>query len=445
MGIWWSASLLQAAGAEKASLRAVPESALLGMPVSIQGAGFNPGQEVILRARSEDGNKVRWESSALFLADQEGQVKTAQTAPLSGDYADIDPAGLFWSMKPHDLDKKDWRPYSFKDLDRITVTLTAETGGSVRASSRVERLIRSPESKLVRESVRTEGLVATLFYPAEGGPHPALINLGGSGGGLSEQREGLLSSHGYAVLALAYFGIESLPPECVEIPLEYFEKAIHWLKTHPAVDSKRLAVAGGSKGAELALLLGATYPDFKAVIGISPSALIWQGISRKSFEPRSSWSKNGKGLPFAPFNFVWTDVQKLMRKEPLALLDWYNPQKLNPEKVQAAAIEVERINGPVLLLSGSDDQMWPSAVFSEMMMKRLKEHGHPYADQAMNFEGSGHTFRLPYLPTTANQINRQHIVGGNPPADARASLGAWKAILDFLDRHLRGSKVGRGS
>jgi acetyl esterase/lipase len=211
------------------------------------------------------------------------------------------------------------------------------------------------------------------------------------------------------------------------------------------VDPERLAVAGGSKGAELALLLGATFPEFKAVVGLAPSALIWQGISRKSFEPRSSWSRDGKGLPFALFNFSWSDVQKLMRKEPLAFIEWYNPQKLKPEQAQAAAIEVERINGPVLLISGSDDQMWPSKVFSDMIMKRLKEHGHPYPDQAICFEGSGHIFRLPYLPTAANQINRQFIVGGNPQADAQASLSAWKAILDFLNSHLRGSTAARDS
>jgi hypothetical protein len=444
MGVLWSTSLLQVVGAEKPALLAVPESALLGMPVSIQGKGFRPGEEVILRARSEDGNKVSWESSALFLADKKGILDTSKQAPLSGDYSSIDPAGLFWSMKPQGLEKKDWWPYSFKNLERMTVTLTAETGGRIKASSLVERLIRSPESKLVRESIRADGLVATLFYPAEGGPHPALVNLGGSGGGLSEQWEGLVSSYGYAVLALAYFGVEPLPQECVEIPLEYFGKALNWLKAHKAVDPERLAVAGGSKGAELALLLGAVFPEFKAVVGIAPSALVWQGISRKSFEPRSSWSRDGKGLPFAPFNLIWADVQKLMRKEPLAFIEWYNPQKLNPEIAQAAAIEVERINGPVLLLSGSDDQMWPSAVFAEMVMRRLKEHGHPFPDQAICFEGSGHIFRLPYLPTTANQTNRQFIVGGNPQADAQASLGAWKAILDFLNSHLRRSTAARG-
>jgi len=434
--LFQSASSIPAIGAEKPALRADPESALLGMPVNLHASGFKPGQEVTLRAGSEDGNKVSWGSAALFIADKKGVVDTSRQAPVSGDYAGIDQAGLFWSMKPLKIERKDWRPYSFKDLDRMMVTLTSEIGNRVEATARVERLLRSSGSKLVRESVRDEGLVATLFYPAEGGPHPAVINLGGSGGGLSEQWEALLSSNGYAVLALAYFGVDPLPAECIEIPLEYFEKAVRWLKAHHAVDPERLAVAGGSKGAELALLLGAAFPDFKAVIAIAPSAFIWQGIPGKSLATRSSWSRNGQGLPFAPFSFNWEDIQKIIRKEPLAFREWYNPAKLDPEKAKAAAIEVEKTNGPLLLLSGTDDQMWPSAVFADMIMRRLKEYGHPRADRSICYEGAGHIFRLPYVPTTANQTNRRYIVGGSPQADAQASLGAWKAILDFLEESI---------
>ncbi len=102
----------------------------------------------------------------------------------------------------------------------------------------------------------------------------------GAGGGLSEGGAETLASEGLAALALAYFGIDRLPHELVEIPLEYFEKAIAWLRAQPGVDAERVAVVGNSKGGELALLLGATYPeDVKAIVGYSPSAVVWQGIA----------------------------------------------------------------------------------------------------------------------------------------------------------------------
>ncbi len=131
----------------------------------------------------------------------------------------------------------------------------------------------------MRRTVEEDGLVGTLFSPSTPGPHPAVITLGGAGGGLSEGGAKTLASEGYAALALAYFGVDPLPPELVEIPLEYFERAIAWLQAQPEVDASRLAVVGDSKGAELGLLLGATYPkDIKAVVGYAPSAVVWQGI-----------------------------------------------------------------------------------------------------------------------------------------------------------------------
>ena len=46
-----------------------------------------------------------------------------------------------------------------------------------------------------------------------------------------------------------------------------------------------------------------------------------------------------------------------------------------------ATIPVERINGPVLLISGEDDQMWPSRTLAEIAMERLRAHRHPYPDE----------------------------------------------------------------
>ncbi len=46
----------------------------------------------------------------------------------------------------------------------------------------------------------------------ESGPHPGVILLGGSDGGMHEPNAALLASYDYAVLALACFGMEGVPP-----------------------------------------------------------------------------------------------------------------------------------------------------------------------------------------------------------------------------------------
>ena len=45
---------------------------------------------------------------------------------------------------------------------------------------------------------------------------------------------------------------------------------------------------------------------------------------------------------------------------------------------EAATIPVERIDGPVLLISGGDDAMWPSALMAGKVAARLAAHHHPY-------------------------------------------------------------------
>jgi len=101
-----------------------------------------------------------------------------------------------------------------------------------------------------------DGLRGAWFLPPGDGPHPAVIILGGSEGGLpAGSAAPLLASHGYATLALAYFGLPGLPRGLVNIPLEYFGKAIAHVRAAVAPRNDFVAVYGGSRGGELALLV----------------------------------------------------------------------------------------------------------------------------------------------------------------------------------------------
>jgi hypothetical protein len=61
-------------------------------------------------------------------------------------------------------------------------------------------------------------------------------------------------AQGYALLALAYFGEEGIPKELDRISLEGVYAAIVDAADHPKVNRDCIALIGGSKGAELALL-----------------------------------------------------------------------------------------------------------------------------------------------------------------------------------------------
>src|ERR1039458_215975 len=45
----------------------------------------------------------------------------------------------------------------------------------------------------------------------------------------------------------------------------------------------------------------------------------------------------------------------------------------NREAIERAAIQVEHIDGPILLVSGGDDHVWPAAEMSEAIVARLKQ------------------------------------------------------------------------
>lgn len=384
-----------------------------------------------------DGFGRRWVSAATFLSDAAGRVDLGAQAPVSGAYEGVDPMGLFWTLA---LDSPDAAgpPTPQKDLEPLATTLTAEIAGAPVATAQFDRLAVAPD--VTRIPVRAEGMIATLFVPPNV-PAPAVIVVGGSGGGLQENRAALLASHGFTTLALAYFNAEHLPPELRMIPLEYFETVITWLLRHEAVRGEHIGVMGTSRGGELVLLLGATFPQIAAVVGIVPSGVINGAIARDPTTVNSpSWTYQGRPLPFVPrdesLNDKWGDG-------PIPLTPMYRAAIEDADAVRRATIPVERINGPVLLISGADDQMWPSRTLAEIAMERLQEHRHPFPDEHIAYEDAGHSMTAPYLPRSVphslHPVRRKvYAYGGTPAGNRAAGEASWARILAFLTEHLGG-------
>ncbi|MGH2517644.1 MAG: acyl-CoA thioesterase/BAAT N-terminal domain-containing protein, partial [Ktedonobacterales bacterium] len=235
----------------------ISNPALVDEPLHIQVAGLAPGQEVTVAAHMVDGAGRGWSSSATCMADEAGAVDLATAVPLAGSYEGADAMGLFWAMAP-DATEDEIAPFTLRGLEPLDATLTATVEGEPVACAAVERRWLAPG--VTRTEVRERGLVGVFFQPGGSRPHPAVLALGGSSGGLREHQAALLASHGVAALALAYFGVEGLPARLANIPLEYFATALEWLAGQRAVRSERIAALGISRGAELALLLGSTYP-----------------------------------------------------------------------------------------------------------------------------------------------------------------------------------------
>jgi len=76
-------------------------------------------------------------------------------------------------------------------------------------------------------------------------------------------------------------------------------------------------------------------------------------------------------------------------RRPLRLRPVFERLLRKHDLVAAATIHVERIKGPVLLLSGSGDELWPSERFAELVMARLGNEERPYADEHLRYAGRG--------------------------------------------------------
>jgi dienelactone hydrolase len=293
---------------------------------------------------------------------------------------------------------------------------------------------------VISQPVRDRGLCGTFFHPAGGGVYPGILILGGSSGTLREQDAALLAAQGYCTLALAYFGRAHLPTSLVEIPLEYFEAALQWLQSSQMVKADTIAVIGTSKGAEAALLLGATFPAIRAVVGYAPSAVVFEGLGTTESEMnKSSWSFRGQSLPFVPVRetAAFAEYVEACRQQdkPIACKELYLVSLQDTDRVKSATIEVEKINGPILLISGQDDQMWPSALFGDMIEQRLTAFHHPYPYKHLVYEQAGHKIGIPGTNQPSSRRSLSGLMydyGGTPEGNACASMDSWRELLAFL-------------
>ncbi|WP_213581069.1 acyl-CoA thioester hydrolase/BAAT C-terminal domain-containing protein [Paenibacillus sp. J2TS4] len=103
------------------------------------------------------------------------------------------------------------------------------------------------------------------------------------------------------------------------------------------------------------------------------------------------------------------------------------------------------MQGPIMLVSGGDDQLWPSSKFAEIVMEWLTCHHHPYKNIHLHYKDAGHflcfPYTLPYMPPNVMLSPGGGMTvtfGGSDKANTRTALDAWPKMLDFLKQNLDG-------
>lgn len=275
---------------------------------------------------------------------------------------------------------------------------------------------------LRKEAIRESGIVGVLHYAADAKHKTTVIMLNGSDGGTPSAKDAAdLAASGYTVLALAYFKNwsgrpEGLPASLREIPLEYFFKAIDWLKQRPEVNARRIVLIGQSRGAELALLLASQRPDVAGVVAFSPSSYVWHAVAAAGVP---AWTLNGRAVPY----------------RASAVDNALPPRELFAQAppMPTARIRVEDIKGPVMLVSSKDDKVWPAATYAGEIAAKLKKRGRrvtnlQFDDASHLLMGTGPGITKFQIPGTTMTFD----FGGTVEGNTRARQHAWSATKRFL-------------
>lgn len=429
----WPSASQEALGQERQVVEIVTEADAIffDRDLGLRVKGLVPGSETVLTVSATDARGQSWWSQNVYLASENGEIDPARQQPIRGTYSGVHSMGPFWSMIG------DERFYTSSNAD---IRIRASDEDRMLAERRVRWLSPRDHADVVRETIRRSELVADLYLPPSiQPPVPAVVVLGGSGGGFNSERASLLATHGYAALDVAYFGVEGTPKHFVEtMPLEYFMGAVSVLERDPRIDASRIAVMGKSYGAQLALLLASYEPRIRLVIAEAPSSFVTGTPATYPVGPVSpAWSVDGEALPF--LNAPGPDDEPVHPKQ----ISVSTSGEVALEQIPAAlnaAIGVERINGPVLLITGEADRLWSSTVMGEQLRRRMENRGSEhavrhvhYADAGHNLGGGEQAYGVPNLPPK----DRNGSGGGTRQGNSVAGVAAWAEVIAFLSSHLR--------
>ncbi|MEM9179373.1 MAG: acyl-CoA thioester hydrolase/BAAT C-terminal domain-containing protein [Pseudomonadota bacterium] len=374
-------------------------------------------------------------SSAVFQS-VDGVIDVSETAPVSGSYSGVSPAGLFWAMK-----NTDEPAVPEQTSDQVTFEVDYLDDGIVDFVTDVT--LKTANDAFEELEVTPDLPGAFLYLPDGIDRPPVIIAMGGSeGGDRSARRIGSkFASRGYAVLGLPYYSpaygdqeqqFPELPRAFVDIPVDKIEIARDWLQEREDVDASRLALYGVSKGAEFALVAASKVEGISAVIAIVPTDVIWEGWgSGAEAGTTSSFSWRGKPLPFMPYYKMEEEIAKF--SDPNADARMRTPHDAGrdayPERLDEARILVEAIDAPVFLVGGDMDDVWASGPMARNIKATRDAEGlstelyvEPRAGHYLSGDG--------YAPMYAFQDEEDAVI------EARLRVQAWQALLVFLTENL---------
>ncbi|SDN30377.1 hypothetical protein SAMN05216196_10185 [Lutimaribacter pacificus] len=208
---------------------------------------------------------------------------------------------------------------------------------------------------------------------AGAGRAPVVLLLGPQTGGRPGAGDPLpqeLRNAGFRVARVGWIGMPGTPARLDRIALDPFDSYLEGLAARGDVDRRCLYVAGASRGAELALLIASGNGAVGAVAAVAPAHVAFQAPGIAPLR-QSAWRRGGAPVAFVPFRADLRALRGLVTGDRFA--GRYARALQDAAAVARAAIPVERIAGPVLLIGAARDEVWPSARMAQAVADRLAE------------------------------------------------------------------------
>lgn len=228
-----------------------------------------------------------------------------------------------------------------------------------------------------------------------------------------------MASKGYVTLALAFFGVDDLPPIYTTdgIDLDYFEEAVDYVLALPEVQPKRLGLFGLSMGGNISLLMSSNFcHKIQACAVVSSPGLSAPGPT----------TYRGK---------VVTEATNFDENHILRFHGGVDEAKRHPGR----HIPVHKTVAPILAVVGEEDES-VFEIFS-FLVSRWREQGK--TDITFHsFPGAGHLIDPPFSPHCrwgghpylAPGVKVDY--GGRLQQHALAQFSAWKMLLEFYNEYL---------
>ncbi|XP_027128903.1 acyl-coenzyme A thioesterase 4 isoform X1 [Larimichthys crocea] len=397
----------------------------------------SPGFQMTIHAlhKCEDGHS--YEAFAHYTANATGTVNVSEDPSLGGTYSGVEQMGLLWSLRPVPGTKPGLRLRKVNVQTPMEVTISVYQGHQTEGfmdqvplvGVLVERWYMAPRVR--RIPITENGLTATLFLPSGLGPFPGLLDLWGGEGKLIEYRAALLASHGIACLTLDYLTPEITMETGKMVDSQYIETAYRVLEQHPQVLGSRIAMLGLSLGASVTLKMAVYSQVMKLRCVVCISGCHVQPID---------------GFLEELLNFCRINSEtktRINEEDQVIYHDLLLPIPTDP----ALKVDVGRLQCPLLLVVGEDDQNWPAYESAIDMKEMMEKAGNSHLLTVLSYPNAGHLIEPPYTPHTlataflsVTSVKKvMALWGGETVAHSRAQEDAWRKTLAFLRENLYGS------